>query len=67
MVWFGSSAGVAITNLYPDGRSLIRWIKQGWFVPLAYLVGFFFMLLVLGWNPTEENDSSWVAPVAHHS
>lgn len=66
MVWFGSSAGVAITNLYPDGRSLIRWIKQGWFVPVAYVVGFFFMLLVLGWNPSEENDSSWVAPAAAH-
>jgi Na+/H+ antiporter NhaD/arsenite permease-like protein len=53
MVWFGSSAGVAITNLYPEGRSLVRWVKEGWFVPLAYLVGFFFMLLVLGWNPAS--------------
>jgi Na+/H+ antiporter NhaD/arsenite permease-like protein len=53
MVWFGSSSGVAITNLYPEGRSLVRWVKEGWFVPLAYLVGFFFMLLVLGWNPAS--------------
>jgi Na+/H+ antiporter NhaD/arsenite permease-like protein len=51
MVWFGSSAGVAITNLYPEGRSVGAWLKQGWFVPIGYLVGFFVMLWLLGWNP----------------
>jgi Na+/H+ antiporter NhaD/arsenite permease-like protein len=66
MVWFGSSAGVAITNLYPEGRSLFRWLKEGWFVALAYIVGFLVMLLVLGWNPTAEGDSDWVAPVTAH-
>ena len=65
-VWFGSSAGVAITNLYPEGRSVVRWLKESWFVPLAYVVGFFFMLLVLGWKPTAERGSSWVAPASAH-
>ena len=51
MVWFGSSAGVAITNLYPDARSVVRWLKEGWFVPVAYVVGFATMLLTLLWNP----------------
>jgi Na+/H+ antiporter NhaD/arsenite permease-like protein len=51
MVWFGSSAGVALTNLYPEGRSVGAWLKQGWFVPIGYLVGFFVMLGLLGWNP----------------
>ena len=51
MVWFGSSAGVAITNLYPEGRSLLRWLKEGWFVPVAYVIGFATMLIVRGWNP----------------
>jgi Na+/H+ antiporter NhaD/arsenite permease-like protein len=51
MVWFGSSAGVAITNLYPEGRSVGAWIRQGWFVAVGYLVGFFVMLALLGWNP----------------
>lgn len=51
MVWFGSSAGVALTNLYPEGRSVWTWLKEGWFVPLAYLVGFFVMLALVGWNP----------------
>ena len=54
MVWFGSSAGVALTNLYPEGRSVVRWLKEGWFVPVAYIVGFFVMLLAItGWNPTR--------------
>jgi len=51
MVWFGSSAGVALTNLYPEGRSVIQWLKEGWFVPVAFVVGFFAMFLLLGWNP----------------
>jgi len=55
MVWFGSSAGVALTNLYPEGRSVIRWLKQGWFVPIAYAAGFFAMLLAFGWHPTASH------------
>ena len=54
MVWFGSSAGVALTNMYPEGRSVARWIKEGWYIPLAYLVGFSIMLLALGWNPASR-------------
>ena len=50
MVWFGSSAGVALTNLYPEGRSVIQWLKQGWFVPVAFVVGYLVMFLLLGWN-----------------
>lgn len=50
MVWFGSSAGVALTNDYPEGRSVGRWIKEGWFVPVAYVVGFFVMLGLMGWQ-----------------
>ena len=52
MVWFGSSAGVALTNLYPEGRSVGRWLKEGWFVAVAYVVGFFVMLLITGWDPS---------------
>jgi len=51
MIWFGSSAGVAITNDYPEGRSVLAWLRQGWFVPVAYVVGFGVMLALLGWNP----------------
>ena len=51
MIWFGSSAGVAITNLYPEGRSVWAWLKSGWHVALAYVAGFLVLLLTLGWAP----------------
>jgi len=51
MVWFGSSAGVALTNDYPEGRSVKAWLTEGWYVPVAYIFGFSMMMLVLGWNP----------------
>jgi Na+/H+ antiporter NhaD/arsenite permease-like protein len=52
MIWFGSSAGVALTNDYPEGRSLKAWLTQGWYVPVAYVFGFAMMMLVVGWNPS---------------
>jgi Na+/H+ antiporter NhaD/arsenite permease-like protein len=55
MVWFGSSAGVALTNIYPESRSFVRWIKEGWFVPIAYAVGFFVMLLAFAWHPSPSH------------
>jgi Na+/H+ antiporter NhaD/arsenite permease-like protein len=51
MIWFGSSAGVAITNLFPEGRSVAAWLRAGWHVALAYVVGFAALLLTLGWQP----------------
>jgi Na+/H+ antiporter NhaD/arsenite permease-like protein len=55
MVWFGSSAGVAIANMYPQSRSVVRWVKEGWFVPIAYGVGFGVMYVSLGWNPVLDH------------
>jgi Na+/H+ antiporter NhaD/arsenite permease-like protein len=51
MMWFGSSAGVALANLYPETKSVARWLGDGWHVTVAYLVGFFLMLAILGWHP----------------
>ncbi len=51
MLWFGSSAGVALANMYPEARSVRLWVRHGYWVPIAYAVGFFVMLLALGWNP----------------
>ncbi len=51
MIWFGSSAGVAITNLFPEAKSAGAWLKGGWHVALAYVIGFFVMLAVVGWHP----------------
>ena len=51
MIWFGSSAGVALASMYPEARSVGNWLKHGWHVAVAYVVGFFVMLAVLGWHP----------------
>ena len=29
MIWFGSSAGVALSNMYPEAKSVGRWITPG--------------------------------------
>ena len=50
MIWFGSSAGVALSNMYPEAKSVGAWLKAGWGVVLGYVVGFFVMLAVLGWH-----------------
>jgi hypothetical protein len=51
MIWFGSSAGVALANMYPEAKSVARWVSQGWAVAVAYVIGFFVMLAILGWHP----------------
>jgi Na+/H+ antiporter NhaD/arsenite permease-like protein len=56
MIWFGSSAGVAITNVFPQGRSVGAWLKHGWHVPVAYIVGFFVLLALVGWHPTSRRN-----------
>jgi Na+/H+ antiporter NhaD/arsenite permease-like protein len=50
MIWFGSSAGVALSNMYPEAKSVGRWLRYGWHVALAYVFGFFVMLAILGWT-----------------
>jgi len=54
MIWFGSSAGVAITNKFPEARNVGKWIKGGWHVTVAYILGFFVLLFVVGWHPASN-------------
>jgi Na+/H+ antiporter NhaD/arsenite permease-like protein len=51
MIWFGSSPGVAVVGLMPEARSTLRWLGEGWFVAVAYIVAFFVMLALIGWHP----------------
>jgi Na+/H+ antiporter NhaD/arsenite permease-like protein len=51
MIWFGSSAGVAISNLFPEAKNTGRWLAEGWHVVVAYLIGFFLLLALVGWHP----------------
>jgi len=54
MIWFGSSAGVALSNMYPEAKSVGLWLRHGWHVAVAYVIGFFVMLAVLGWHADPE-------------
>jgi Na+/H+ antiporter NhaD/arsenite permease-like protein len=51
MIWFGSSAGVALAGMYPEARSVGLWVTRGWYVAVAYVVGFFVLLATLGFHP----------------
>jgi hypothetical protein len=51
MIWFGSSAGVALVGSFPEGRSVTAWLQHGWHIGVAYVVGFFVMLALRGWTP----------------
>ncbi|MBL8361025.1 MAG: citrate transporter [Rubrivivax sp.] len=51
MIWFGSSAGVALSNMYPQARSVGQWLRHGWHVALAYVVGYLVMLALIGFHP----------------
>ena len=65
MIWFGSSAGVALSNMYPQGKSVGLWLRHGWHVSLAYVIGFFVLLTVLGWQPhAPHKDKAAIRPPA---
>jgi len=51
LIWFGSSAGVAISNTFPDTKDSIAWIKHGCHAAVVYVLGFSTMLFLAGWNP----------------
>jgi Na+/H+ antiporter NhaD/arsenite permease-like protein len=51
MIWFGSSAGVALANMVPEARSVVNWIRHGWHLGVGYTLGFAVLLLVHGWHP----------------
>jgi Na+/H+ antiporter NhaD/arsenite permease-like protein len=66
MIWFGSSAGVALVNMYPEARSVGQWLRHGWYVAVAYVAGFFVMLALIGFHPgsTPRSGAAIAAPAA---
>lgn len=64
MLWFGSSAGVALSNMYPEAKSAGRWLKYGWHVAVAYVAGFMVMLVLLGWHPDAGHKPAPATPAA---
>jgi Na+/H+ antiporter NhaD/arsenite permease-like protein len=61
MIWFGSSAGVALCNMYPQGRSVGAWLRGGWHVAVGYVLGFGALLLVVGWAPDQHASHARIA------
>ncbi len=64
MIWFGSSSGVALSNMYPEAKSVGAWLKGGWHVALGYVVGFFVLLVVVGWHPEPKRNEKVAVPHA---
>jgi Na+/H+ antiporter NhaD/arsenite permease-like protein len=66
MIWFGSSAGVALSGMYPEARSVGRWLRHGWHVAVAYVIGFFVMLAIIGFHAgsTPRSDLGRATQIA---
>jgi len=58
MIWFGSSAGVAVSNIFPEAKSVWQWLRHGWHIAVGYVVGFMVMLALVGWHPQEKHKVS---------
>jgi len=42
-----------------------RWVKNGWHVAVAYIIGFFILYLTMGWNPADNREHKIInCPVA---
>jgi Na+/H+ antiporter NhaD/arsenite permease-like protein len=73
MIWFGSSAGVAISTKFHEARSVVNWLKSGWHVAVAYVLGFMILLFTFGWKPeliekkgtSEKQPTEQEAPSVH--
>jgi Na+/H+ antiporter NhaD/arsenite permease-like protein len=64
MIWFGSSAGVALAGMFPQARSVGAWVTGGWHVAVGYVLGFAILLFTLGWHPDAKPLAAGAAPAA---
>jgi hypothetical protein len=48
--------------MYPEGKNAIAWVRSGWHVAAAYVIGFFVMLAVQGWFPQPKHQAPASAP-----
>lgn len=58
LIWFGSSAGVALSNQYPEAKSVGPWLRHAWYIAAAYIIAFFVMLFLIGWHPDPALGNS---------
>ena len=62
MIWFGSSAGVALAGMFPQARSVGAWVRGGWHVAVGYVLGFAILLGTLGWHPDPARGPAAALP-----
>lgn len=55
---------MALSNLYPEAKSVGLWLRHGWHVAVAYVISFFVMLAVLGWHPDPPHKKAGQLPPA---
>ncbi|MHB1312029.1 MAG: SLC13 family permease [Gemmatimonadaceae bacterium] len=51
MIWFGSSAGVALSNMYPQAKNTKQYLRHGYWVAIAYVAAYMTLLAVRGFHP----------------
>ena len=56
MIWFGSSAGVAVSNIFTDAKNVGQWVRHGWHVAVGYVIGFAVFMAVVGWQPSPKRE-----------
>jgi hypothetical protein len=44
-----------LSNQYPEAKSVGLYLRHGWHVAVAYVIGFFIMLAVVGWHPDPDH------------
>jgi hypothetical protein len=49
--------------MYPEAKSVGRWLQHGWHVAVAYVIGFLVMLAILGWNPDAPHKKRVELPL----
>ncbi len=64
MIWFGSSAGVAVSNIFTDAKNVGQWVRHGWHVAVGYVLGFAVFMMVQGWHPTPKRVRGATSPPA---
>jgi hypothetical protein len=40
-----------LCGMYPQGRNVAQWLRHGWHVAVAYVVGFAVMMALIGFHP----------------
>jgi Na+/H+ antiporter NhaD/arsenite permease-like protein len=64
MIWFGSSAGVAVSNLFPEAKNVGQWVRHGWHIAVGYVLGFIVFMALVGWHPSPKRERGAPEPAA---